>query len=102
MEVGTGEVARYWQAMGASSMVGHRHVRRNKGFQRLRVLNKVRYLLVLDLVAFLASPLLASADAASVASGTGSPAIEVRKSPRQTIHVSAMSCLVTVYLGRTL
>jgi len=48
------------------------------------------YLFVFALVALLASPLLASAATASVASGGGSSAIEVRRSPKHTIHVSAM------------
>lgn len=50
----------------------------------------VVYLLLLALVDFLAVSSPASAAAVPASSGGGSPVIEVRRSPRQTIQVSAM------------
>lgn len=74
-------------------MVGHRQSRRKQRSLVSLIMGQVWYLFVFDLVTFLASlPLIVSSagDAASDASDDRSSTPDCRRSPKQTMHVSAM------------
>ena len=76
-------------------MVSHRQGRRKKRSFVSLIMGRVWYLFAFDLVCLLASPFLLASSGDGVASepsGGGSSTTDVRRSPKQTIHVSAMSC----------
>lgn len=79
--------------MEASSMIGHRPSRRKRRSFVWLILGQVWYLCAFDLVFLLASSFLmlaSSGESAADASGGGSSTMDVRRSPKQTIHVSAI------------
>jgi len=79
-----------WQAGEASSMAHHRYLRRSKGGSKRASRDQVVYLLLFTFVNFFGSPWSASVAAISGDPGGGDSEMEGRKSPKHTIHVSAM------------
>lgn len=71
-------------------MAHRRHRRRSKGVSKRASRDQVVYLLPFTFVNFFGSPLSASIAADSGNPGGGDSKIEVCRSPKHTIHVSAM------------